>query len=148
MKDFNISIVLTTTFLFTLFPNSFQKCCILKNPKFKKDLDVSNVFPGLVSVSWQGTLDNKECADGFEIFYWKTNSEIHSNNQKKSSNDRDGRVYISVIPGTQYTCQVKAKEPRGSVLCGPSETWSSSVAIETMEIGNLVFWQKACYHIF
>ena len=152
MKDNSISIVLITTILLALLPESFQRCCSSRDPEFRRKIAVNSVSPYAVSVSWKGSLNNKDCADNFEIFYWKTYTGSRSNNQKQLSKDRDGTVHISVSSATSYTFQIKAIEPQGFELfgigCKKKEIWSSPLYIETMKIGNVMYSYKLLFLIF
>ena len=117
------------------------RCCRGRKPEFVLGPIVANVSPALVSVSWLGSIIPRDCADEFEIFYWKTNSEKRSN-QKKFSNQKDGKVIITVYSNTLYTFQVKAKEISSGLLCWSSEVWSSEITIQTLQPGKLTFLLK------
>ena len=108
------------------------RCCRGRKPEFVLGPIVANVSPTLVSVSWLGSIIPRDWADEFEIFYWKTNSEKRSFH-KKLSNQKDGKVLVSVYSDTIYTFQVKAKEISSGLLCWSSEVWSSEISIKTME---------------
>ena len=114
------------------------RCCRGRKPEFVLGPIVANVSPTLVSVSWLGSIIPRDCADEFEIFYWKTNSEKRSD-QKKFSNQKDGKVLITVYSNTLYTFQVKAKEISSGLLCWSSEVWSSEITIQTLQPGKLPF---------
>ena len=114
------------------------RCCRGRKPEFVLGPIVANVSPTLVSVSWLGSIIPRDCADEFEIFYWKTNAEQRSN-QKKFSNQKDGTVLIPVHSNTLYTFQVMAKEISSGLLCWSSEVLSSEIEIQTLESGKLPF---------
>ena len=114
------------------------RCCRGRKPEFVLGPIVANVSPTLVSVSWLGSIIPRDCADEFEIFYWKTNAEQRSN-QKKLSNQKDGTVLIPVQSDTLYTFQVMAKEISSGLLCWSSEVLSSEIEIQTLESGKLPF---------
>ena len=134
MINWSIVIISNTIILLKLPPDSSQRCCLMSDPTFETSLIVKNVSPGLVSVSWAESLARKECADEFEIYYWKSNSE-RKDNQKTSSKQEDGKVEIRVSSKTLYTFQVKAKEI--CMIYSP-ETWSPQVSIRTIDNGKLI----------
>ena len=128
--------IILLLFVSTRYINA--RCCRGRKPEFVLGPIVANVSPTLVSVSWLGSIIPRDCADEFEIFYWKTNSEKRSN-QKKFSNQKDGKVLITVYSNTIYTFQVKAKEISSGLLCWSSEVWSSEITIQTLQPGKLPF---------
>ena len=128
--------IILLLFVATRYINA--RCCRGRKPEFVLGPIVANVSPKLVSVSWLGSIIPRDCADEFEIFYWKTNAEQHSI-QKKLSNQKDGKVLITVYSNTLYTFQVKAKEISSGLLCWSSEVWSSEITIQTLQPGKLPF---------
>ena len=128
--------IILMLFIATHYINA--RCCRGRKPEFVLGPIVANVSPTLVSVSWLGSIIPRDCADEFEIFYWKTNSEQRSN-QKKLSNQKDGKVLIPVYSDTQYTFQVMAKEISSGLLCWSSEVLSSEIEIQTLKPGKLPF---------
>ena len=87
MAIINRDVVPIILLLFVATRDINARCCRGRKPEFVLGPIVANVSPTLVSVSWLGSIIPRDCADEFEILYWKTNSEIHSNH-KKSSNQK------------------------------------------------------------
>ena len=138
MAIINRDVVPIMLLLFVATRDINARCCRGRKPEFVLGPMVANVSPTLVSVSWLSSIIPRDCADEFEIFYWKSNAEQRSN-QKKLSNQKDGKVLIPVFSDTLYTFQVMAKEISSGLLCWSSEVWSSEIAIQTLKPGKLPF---------
>ena len=112
-----------------------------KNPRFKIGPVIRNVSPTTVNVIWEGTLENSECADHFDILFWKTNS-INSD-RRKLRNKKGNSVLVGVAPNTIYTFQVYVTEVAGTgwnKLCQlvlVKDDWSSEVTITTLNHGKV-----------
>ena len=96
------------------FPQHIEAYCPLigSNPGFSGPPVVSTISDNVVRISWKDVVTKRECADGFEVKYWKRgfpNSFVMSKYLDAEANFID----LTVFPNTNYIFQAIATVDKG-----------------------------------
>lgn len=85
------------------------------NPYFIDKPSIQQVSLSKVRISWEGIVEERECADQFLVKYWQTNMPQGFKLSDTVPTDRN-HIDVEVIPKVPYQFQVVAREDKGPVL--------------------------------
>ena len=106
-------IVLSSLFCFIFIPSVKARCSLSsRNPYWTGGPRVDQVTLTSVKVSWDGLLENSDCADSLRIKYWWTNAPANYQLSEKLPVSATNFVIGDLLKYQEYAFQVAAIEDK------------------------------------
>ena len=105
--------------LVLLFWSPYVECYCWQSgwsPSFSSDPVISQKDMYTITVSWDGIVTKKECADNFLVKYWKTSEGMTNYEMIRGLSRNVDSVDIDVSKNIEYSFQVIATEDKGRIL--------------------------------